>query len=85
MTEALNRKASAYDSHPSPAERFELVLDGLRQKVVARDDGDRYGGEVGLGAYHPQKLQSVGDRHAHIQDDGIRVYAIGELETRLCR
>jgi hypothetical protein len=43
------------------------------------------GGEVRLGAYHPQKLQSVGDRHAHVQDDGIRVYAVGELETRLCR
>ena len=34
------------------AERLELVLDGLRQKVVARDDGDRYGDEVRLGAYH---------------------------------
>jgi Zn-dependent protease with chaperone function len=39
VNEALNRKASAYDSHPAPAERFEL-LRGLqvRSRRVEPDD-----------------------------------------------
>ena len=31
----------------------------------------------------PQELQPVGDRHPHVEDDGVRADAVGELETGL--
>jgi len=65
------------------AEGLQLLLDRIRQEVVAGDDGDGDFEEMGLGADHAQKLQPVGDRHAHVEDDRARPDVLGELQARL--
>lgn len=40
VNESINRKASPYDSHPSPCERFELVHALPQRAHVAEPDDD---------------------------------------------
>jgi hypothetical protein len=49
------------------AERLQLVLNRIRQEVVAGDDGDGDVDEMGRAPHHAQELQAVGDRHPHVR------------------
>ena len=53
------------------AERLQLVLDRVRQEVVAGDDRDRDVDGMRLRRTSAEKLQAVGDRHPHVEDDGV--------------
>ena len=36
---------------------------------------------MALRANHAQKLQPVGNRHPHVEDDGVRPHVLGKLES----
>ena len=65
------------------AERLQFLLDRVRQEVVAGDDGDRDFKEMRLGPHRTEKLQAVGNRHAHVEDDGVRADVVGQLQAGL--
>src|SRR5438552_7834953 len=58
------------------AELAQLVRDRVVEEVVAGDDGD---GDVALlfvGSQASEEAEAVDERHAQIQDDGVRMAAL---------
>src|SRR5436190_14407612 len=55
------------------AELAQLVRYRVVEEIIARDDGDGDGSLVLLGTQAPQEPQTVDERHAQIEDDGVRL------------
>ena len=65
------------------AERLAARAGWARQEVVAGDDRDRHVDEMRLRPNQPEELQAVGDRHPHVEDDGVRADVVGKLQPCL--
>src|SRR5437667_12662216 len=67
------------------AELAQLIRDRVVEEVVASDDGD---GNVALvfdGAQAAEKPEAVDERHAQIEDDGVRVASLRFAKPHLGR